>query len=129
MGTITRAIPLGPTDGEGAFNRTVPNLVGAVRAIGVVLNTLDSPDLDVVDALTEAVILDVDAVAADTLWQPVVPQQGTDGVDVEYTVDNGDSGTSTVKTYASPVLLRGLTVTVASGGAAKTGTLYVTLER
>jgi hypothetical protein len=124
VGTITRAIRLGPTTSEGDFERTVPNITGAVRAIGIVLGTLDTPDITVEDALTEAAILTVEAVAAEARYQPVVPLQDTAGADIEGTEDPDYA-----PVLGPPVLLRGVTVTVAGGGAATSGVLHITLER
>jgi hypothetical protein len=118
----TRQIRLGTTDGEGAFERTVSNMSGVVRAVGIVLGSLDSPDITLVDGRTEAPVLELEALAADGRYQPMVLQHDHEGAEIE-------AGEGVEPVYGPPVLTGSLTVTITGGGDTKSGTLYVVLER
>jgi hypothetical protein len=119
MATRTKQVTLGPTDGAGAFSVTV-TAPGLVRAIGIVIGTLETPDVTITDALTGDNILTVAAVAADTRYQPkLVATDPADGT-LQDTV--GDVA------YESPACLRTMTLAIAGGGATKTGTAHLLLE-
>jgi hypothetical protein len=118
MSIRKRQVTIGPTDGAGAFSITV-TAPGLVRAVGVVIGTLETPDITITDALTGDGVLAVTGVASDTRYTPKVFAQDTAGANLS-TV--GDA------TYESPAIIQSATIVVAGGGATKTGTLYLFLE-
>lgn len=119
MATRTKQITLGPTDGSGVFSVTV-TAPGLVKAIGIVLGTLSTPDLTVTDALTGDAILVAAAIASNTRYQPKIV--ATDPA------DGGALDTAGDVAYESPAVLRTVTCALAGAGAATTGTLYLLME-
>ena len=93
------------TDADGDFETTVAYR-GQLVAVKVELGDLSTPDLDIDDG--DRSLLSVNAIAADAVYHPTTPD--TDPTD-------GTAGTS----FVSPAVFGGLTVTVAGGGATKTG--------
>lgn len=106
------------TDGAGAFSVTV-TAPGLIRAIGLDVGTLSTPDIDVTDAITGESALSVDGVAADAVWHPKVLAKSPAGValDVEGLV-----------AYESPAILRTATIALTGAGNGTTGVLYLFLE-
>lgn len=96
-------------DGEFTYER---RLAGVIKAIAVELDELTTPDIDISDGVWETVILSVDAVAADTVYQPVIAAKDTSGVAI-------------ADTYLPPAIFGSLKIEVTGGGANKTGTIRV----
>lgn len=119
MSTRTKTVTLGPTDGSGNFSVTV-TAPGLVRAIGIDIGSLSTPDITVTDALTGANILTVAGVAADARYQPkIVATDPADGSALDATGDIA---------YESPACLRTMTIAVAGGGVAGVGTAYLLMD-
>ena len=110
---------LGPTNGSGAFSQTF-TAPGLVRAVGIVIGDLSTPDVAITDAATGDNILTVAGVAADTRYQPKVI--ATDPA------DGGALDTAGDVAYESPACLGSMTVAVTGAGITKTGTLYLLME-
>lgn len=99
-----KTVPL-TTSAGGAASATI-RFYGMLHAVAVRIGTSSTPDVDVTDQLTGTSILSVNGVAADTLYQPRVLVQDTDGADI-------------AATYAPPAVLGALSIDVTGGGATK----------
>jgi len=99
------------TDGAGAAEVEVA-FRGALRAVRVELGTLSTPDFVIKDQPADVNLLTVAGVASDTTYYPQVatndPADGTAG-----------------DAFTSPVVFGKIVITVAGGGASKSG--YVRL--
>lgn len=102
------------TDADGAFTYE-RRLAGIVKAVAVDVGTLTTPDIDITDGVWGTVILSVNALAADAVYQPVVAAVGTDGVAI-------------ADVYASPAIFGNLKIVVTGGGASFTGTIRLLFE-
>jgi hypothetical protein len=119
----TRQVTLGPTDGAGAFSVTI-TAPGRVMAVGLVIGTLETPDITITDALTGAAIFAKTGIAASARWAPRVLEQDSAGVDIA-----AAAGPPVINNvYGPPSIFRTVTLAVAGGGATKTGTAYLLLE-
>jgi len=112
------------TDASGDFTTTTAKITGRLvqwRYVPAASDALDANwDLDVVGNTTGLVLLDVDNLAA-TAVQKTVAQVAQDltGADVTY------DGTNEIYIPGVVVVNEALDVTVAQGGNAQSGTLYL----
>lgn len=110
---MTRVISI-ETDGSGDFTWE-RRLVGVVEALAFDTGDLSTPDLTVTDGVFLTDILDVTAVAADTVYRPVGPVVDNDGVAI-------------ADVYQPYAVMGSLKVVISGGGASKTGTLKVLFQ-
>lgn len=99
------------TDADGEFTLE-RRLAGIVKGIAIDVGDLDTPDIDISDGVWDTVILSVDGLAADAIYQPVIAANGTNGVTI-------------ADTYLPPPIFGSLKIEVTGGGANKTGTIRV----
>ncbi|MGD0247809.1 MAG: hypothetical protein ABSB75_02035 [Candidatus Limnocylindrales bacterium] len=92
---------------------------GLVRAIGILKGDLDTPDIAITDGLTGAPVLSVAGVAADTRYQPSVPQQDESGADLD---------TDPI-IYGPPVITGRMDVAISGAGNYHHGQLVLVIER
>jgi hypothetical protein len=112
-----RLIPLvSGGSGTGSIHVTTS---GLVRAIGLLVGTLETPDIAITDGLTGAPVLSVTGLAADTRYQPSVPQQDEDGADLD---------TDPI-IYAPPVITGRMDVAITGAGNNHLGQLVLVIER
>jgi hypothetical protein len=97
------------TDAAGAFTYE-RRMAGVVKAVAIDLGTLTTPDVTITDGTWGTSILAVTAVAADTIYRPVVAAQDT-------------AGSAIASTYTEPAILGTLKIVVAGGGANFAGTI------
>lgn len=106
-------------DGEFTYERAFTGSINAIEYKndadeGLALST---PDIDVSDGVYELSILSVDAVASDTVYQPRMFAQDTDGTDLAV-------GTS-IKAAVPFAVMGTLKVVVTGGGANNQGRLRI----
>jgi hypothetical protein len=121
MATVVKTIRLGLTDAGGAF--TVSPNVGPGKLIGVGIengNLAGTTDLTVVDQITGATLFSKSDIAADGTFLPKTAVHAAAGA-APIAADG--------ETLDPPVIIRGVTVTIAQGGDTKAGTLYLVIER
>jgi hypothetical protein len=102
------------TDANGAASASRP-LIGRLLAVDVDLGTLDTSDITVKDE-AGTTLLSVVGLAAAARYNPTVAAQNNAGANI-------------AGSYVPPAVLGALTVTLAGGGANKTGTIKLLCER
>lgn len=105
------------TDGSGDGSAKTPQLNGLLRRVAYEkVDFANGVDVDIADHL-DTVLLDVDDVNADAAWHPRQPTHSTAGVASLY-AGSGEPVESDIPVDGP------ITVTVASGGANKTGLFH-----
>jgi hypothetical protein len=123
MSVTTKQVAI-TTDGAGAFTNTI-TCPGRILAVGLVLGTLETPDVTITDALTGTSVFAKAGIAASGRWHPRVLEQTAAGVDIA-----AAAGPPVINNvYGPPAVFRTLTVAIAGGGDTKTGTIYLLVER
>jgi hypothetical protein len=109
-----RLIPLvsGGT-GTGSIHVTTS---GLVRAIGILIGTLETPDVAITDGLTGAPVLSDTAIAANVRYIPLVPVCDA-------------SGDAIASTYAPPVITGRMDIAITGAGNNHLGQLVLVIER
>lgn len=108
------------TAADGSFSQDV-RVPGEILGVFVDLGDLDTPDVTITDKLTGADIINVDALAADGIYQPRKVAVSTAGVALA-----AAAGPPAVDNQYAPVVCYGVaTVTIAGGGATKSGAVHI----
>jgi hypothetical protein len=114
-----KTIPV-TTAADGTFSTTV-HARGVLLAVGLDIGDLSTPDLDVTDTFqANTALLSVNGVAADSRWQLGAKVQDSTG---------GDAVGGGGDVYASPIVMERVLVEIAGGGATKSGTVYLFMQR
>lgn len=103
------------TDPSGDFTTSV-HLYGTLHAVNVELGDLSTPDITLSDDGREVDVLTVTGLATDKFYQLGAQLQGDDGVDL-------------TGAFGAPAITGSLKLTVAGGGATKSGTVTCLVSR
>jgi hypothetical protein len=103
------------TAADGSFSQTV-NLFGRLHGVRVELGDLSTPDITITDENRSVDLLAVTGLAADAFYQLSAQLQGDDGADL-------------TGAFGPPTVLGLMSITVAGGGNAKSGTITCLTER
>jgi hypothetical protein len=103
------------TDSGGDFAASF-HTYGTLHGVFVEVGDLSTPDVTISDEVRSVDLLAVSGVAADTFYQLSSQLQGDDGADL-------------TGAFGAPAVLGSLSITVAGGGNAKSGTITCLIDR
>lgn len=103
------------TDPSGDFSATF-HAYGTLHGVNIELGDLSTPDVTISDANREVELLAVTGLAASAFYQLSSQMQGDDGEDL-------------TGAFGAPVITGSLLVEVAGGGATKSGTITLLINK
>lgn len=100
------------TAADGSFETEV-HAQGALRAVAIDIGDLSTPDVTITDTFDDTDVFADTGIAGDARYYP--------------TTDDPNSADG--EGFPAPMIIQRATVTVAGGGNAKSGVLYLMIER